>query len=81
MIENKKKDEVYCEKKCNQKNLTIEIQTYSSKIMKNVIYKNIKELLTFLKFLLKISKKVLHAKRMLKDVLEFNCRRVGMRTY
>lgn len=79
MIENKKKDEVYCEKKCNQKNLTIEIQTYSSKTMKNVIYKNIKELLTFLKFLLKISKKVLHAKRMLKDVLEFNCRRVGMR--
>ena len=23
MIENKKKDEVYCEKRCNQKNLTI----------------------------------------------------------
>ena len=37
------------------------------------MYKNLKELLIFLNFLLKISKNVLHAKRMLKDFLEFNC--------
>ena len=81
VIEHTKKYEVYFEKNFYQNNLTIRNTNIVLQISKKCNIQKHQRITNIFKLFIKISKKVLHAKRMLKDFLEFNCRGVGMRTY